>query len=70
MESFLVRLDSGIEGFVAFQNLKDYYEFDVENYRIVSENHLYEVGDSVDVTVLKASRIERTIDLVLEEEGI
>ena len=67
---FFVRLDSGIEGFVAFQNLKDYYEFDVENYRIVSENHLYEVGDSVDVTVLKASRIERTIDLVLEEEGI
>ncbi|KIR01195.1 3'-to-5' exoribonuclease RNase R [Lachnospiraceae bacterium TWA4] len=66
-----VELDNTIEGLVHVNSLDDdFYLFDKENYLMRGEKTLkeYKLGQRVNVCVMQANKLERTIDFVLVED--
>lgn len=63
---FVEITDTKCEGMVRLSDLDDdFYQSDLENYRIIGKNNkrMYTLGDKVVVTVLKTDLEKRTIDL-------
>ncbi|MFO8000056.1 MAG: ribonuclease R [Marinilabilia sp.] len=66
---FFVELDENkCEGMVAIRDLDDdFYQFDEENYCLVGrrKNHRYQLGDAVQIQIVKANLEKRQLDFVL-----
>ena len=63
-----VQLENTIEGLVHFSNMvDDYYYYDEEKYYIIGERtkKIYRIGDIVNVKVVGADPLKRTVDFVL-----
>ena len=66
-----VELDNTIEGLVHVSTLDDdFYLFDKENFCMRGEKTLkeYKIGQRVNVCVMQANKLERTIDFVMVNE--
>lgn len=63
-----VQLENTIEGLVHFSNMvDDYYYYDEEKYYIIGERtkKIYRIGDIVNIKVVGADPLKRTVDFVL-----
>lgn len=70
-----VELENGVEGLVHVSTMDDdYYQFDENTYALIGERtkKTYRIGDAVEVVVLKANIVERTVDFALapQEEQV
>lgn len=66
-----VELENSVDGLVRLENMTDdYYEFDAEKEALVGKRRqkIYKIGDSVNITVMKADIISRKIDFVLTKD--
>jgi ribonuclease R len=69
---FFVELESTVEGFVPVESLKsDFYEADLQNYRMVGERtrRVYRIGEKVKVRVDKVDAALDEIDFVVVNES-
>ena len=59
-----VELDNLIEGLVPLREMKDFFHFDEEHMTLTGErSHIkYSIGDRVLIKVVRASKVEKTID--------
>lgn len=65
-----VKLDNGIEGFLALRSLRDYYSFDESQMLYVTAyGKKLRLGDRIDVVVTDVNIVERHIDFGLYEEN-
>lgn len=63
-----VELDNGVEGLVHVSTMDDdYYQFDENTYALIGERtkKTYHIGDALEIVVLKANLVERTVDFAL-----
>lgn len=63
-----VELENGVEGLVHVSTMDDdYYQFDENIYALIGERtkKTYHIGDAVEIVVLKANIVERTVDFAL-----
>ena len=63
-----VTLENGIEGLIQFANMNGYFDKSADGLEAISYNKSYKLGQKVKVRILEASRTERKIDFVLEED--
>ena len=59
-----VELDNLIEGLVPLREMKDFFHFDEEHMTLTGErSHVkYSIGERVLIKVVRASKVEKTID--------
>ena len=65
-----VELPNTIEGMIRVSEMQDdYYNYDEEHYQMVGEHtkKIYKLGQTVKVEVVKADKLQRTIDFALVE---
>ncbi len=65
-----VELPNTIEGMIRVSEMRDdYYNYDEEHYQMVGEHtgKIYKLGQMVTVEVVKADKLQRTIDFALTE---
>jgi len=68
-----VELENGVEGLVRVSRMvNDYYEYVESRYALVGErtHFVYRLGDEVEVTLVRASVEERTLDFILTDNGV
>ena len=66
-----VELTNTVEGMIRLTDMvDDYYYYDAERYQMVGEhtNKVYNLGQKVEVKVINADKLMRTIDFILVEE--
>ena len=67
---FFVELDNGVEGLVHMTTLKDdYYDYVENRYALVGNHHhrSYQLGDTVEVILVRASVEEKALDFVVKD---
>ncbi|ORU00994.1 3'-to-5' exoribonuclease RNase R [Anaerovibrio sp. JC8] len=67
---FFVELDNGVEGLVHMTTLKDdYYDYVESRYALVGNHHhrSYQLGDTVEVILVRASVEEKSLDFVVKD---
>jgi len=64
-----VTLSNGIEGLVQFLNMNGYFEKSMDGLEAISFNKKYKLGQKVRVMILSASKEDRKIDFILEEDS-
>ena len=67
-----VELENTVEGMIHVTSLKDdYYYYSEETYEMIGENtkKTYKLGETVNIRVVKADRILRTIDFEIVEQS-
>ncbi|WP_462331652.1 ribonuclease R [Schwartzia sp. (in: firmicutes)] len=68
-----VELENGVEGLVHVSRMvNDYYEYVEEQYALIGERtrKSYQLGDEVEVVLVRASVEERNIDFILKDNGV
>ena len=68
-----VELENGVEGLVHVSRMvNDYYEYVEEQYALIGERtrKAYQLGDEVEVVLVRASVEERNIDFILKDNGV
>lgn len=68
-----VELDNGVEGLVRVSSMEnDYYQYVEEQYALVGErtNQVYRLGEPVKIIVLNTNIEEKSIDFILEGNGV
>ncbi|MEG1900579.1 MAG: S1 RNA-binding domain-containing protein, partial [Bacilli bacterium] len=62
-----VQLDNLIEGLVHVNEMNDFFVYDENTMSLTGRrtNVVYKIGEEIIVRVLKASKIEKTIDFVI-----
>ncbi|MCF7932247.1 MAG: ribonuclease R [Acholeplasmataceae bacterium] len=61
-----VRIDNGIEGFVALRTMNDYYRYDEMKLRYVgNRGKAYRLGDRVEIEVSNVDMMSRKIDFIM-----
>lgn len=63
-----VTLSNGIEGLIQFSNMEGYFEKSIDGLEAISFNKSYKLGQMVNVMILNASKEDRKIDFILEED--
>ena len=63
-----ITLNNGIEGMVSYKNMDGYFVYDEEKMAVESINREYKIGQEVTIVVIRASKEERKIDFMLEED--
>ncbi len=67
---FFVELDNGVEGLVHMTSLQDdYYDYVESRYALVGNHHhrSYQLGDTVEVILVRASVEEKALDFVVKD---
>jgi len=67
---FFVELDNGVEGLVHLTTLKDdYYDYIESRYALEGNHHhrVYQLGDTVEVVLVRASIEEKALDFVVKD---
>lgn len=68
-----VELENGVEGMVRVSRMvNDYYDYVESQYALIGErtHFVYRLGDEVEVTLVRASVEERTLDFILTDNGV
>lgn len=63
-----VMLDNGIEGLVHISNMKGRYNLNETLMQLYSKEKVFNIGDKVEIVVIKSSVKERNIDFMLKED--
>ena len=63
-----VMLDNGIEGLVHISNMKGRYNLNETLMQLYSKEKTFNIGDKVEIVVIKSSVKERNIDFMLKED--
>ncbi|MCH5184938.1 MAG: ribonuclease R [Oscillospiraceae bacterium] len=65
-------LENGIEGLIRLETMRsDYYTFDESVFRLIGERtgRIYNIGDTLEVVLVRADTESRQIDFVLKEDA-
>ncbi len=66
---FFVKIENGVEGFVALRNVPCYLIYDEENLLFFTNNgKKYRLGDQVEVKLIKVDMVEKQIDFTVTSE--
>ena len=63
-----VTIDGGIEGLVHISNMNGFFLYDSKTMTLSSYKKSFSIGDRVTIVVIGASKRDRAVDFMLEED--